>query len=288
MPRTEGVAKLEADDVYEHIFEIYSERRAADGQNLGYVDKSTELLEVDLPLSGISVTVRQSISALSSATQSSSTGFICWQSSRNFADWILGDPRCPLRTLLREKVILELGAGVGALLASVLGPMALHYVATDQKHLLKLMKMNFADNCTTARFVSSTCGREDEHAPKQKPDEVWPHIDIMELDWEHALAARGEFEALTGLLPHVILACDTIYNTFLVPYFVLTLKAMMACDTVAIVAMQLRDETVTEEFLDELFRQGLNVGYYTEELLSSSLTKGFMVYMVTQEQQEFL
>lgn len=269
---------LEPEDLHDHIFSIYTDRAPSLGQNLGYVDRSRDVIEILLPESQIDLTICQSISSLSSKTQTSSTGFICWQTALLLADWILSDKKCLFRDLLKGKIVLELGTGVSSLLVSTLGPLCRHYVASDQKHLLKLMKYNFDQNVATKRYLTYTT-KELSHSTKDTGS--WPIIDFIELDWEDSSWGKREFTRLTGVATaDVILACDTIYNSYLVPYFVGAIKELLNSNSLAIVALQLRDESVVEDFLEECFNLELRVHYISDENLCPQLRRGFCVYVL--------
>ncbi|GEQ70821.1 hypothetical protein JCM33374_g4501 [Metschnikowia sp. JCM 33374] len=276
-----ALEKIDPDSLYDHLYTVYTEHRPREAQHLGYVDKSSESIDIGLARSGIDVTIRQSLSGLSSATQSSSTGFICWQTAVYFADWATAFSPCPLNGLLGpQTVVLELGAGVGALLASVLGPTVGHYVASDQAHVLKLMKENFANNVVSQKYTSTTSQKTHGTGPRKRDvDEEWSRVDFVELDWESPASGLATFSALTGRsAPDYVFACDTIYNTYLIEPFVKCVKSAMDTHTVAVVGMQLRDEAVTEEFLETVFREGLQVYRVNDENLSDELIEGFVVY----------
>lgn len=268
---------IDHDTLYEHLYNIYVDHRPAKGQHLGYVDKTRDTIGLSLPLSGIDVTVKQSLSALSSTTQTSSTGFVCWQLALLFADWVLGDLKCPIS--LNQKVVVELGAGVSGLLASVLGPLTDLYVATDQKHILKLLKKIFVENVTTTRFTSSTV-ELDSAGPKHQPDQVWPSIDVMELDWERLEHGTPQVLATLPKRPDFILACDTVYNSYLIPFFLGAARALAGPHTVLVVALQLRDELVMEQFLECALDNQMEVSVVPDEVLSPALIQGFVVYYI--------
>lgn len=269
---------IDIDTLHDHIFRLYVEHKPSERQHLGYVDKSTETLDVTLPRANIDLTISQSLTSLSGSA--SSTGFVCWQSSVNFADWLLTDPLCPFREMfLPFSSVLELGAGVGGVLASVLGPRVGRYVATDQKHVLKLLKANFAANVVSQRYQTSTSTKS-HGGPKQRTDETWSTIDFLEFDWEHVDAGSHAYLQLAGSRPDVILATDTIYNQYLVPYFVASLNEMMDNNTTAIVTIQLRDEDVTECFLQTVLDEGLQLYVVPDNMLDATLLEGFMVYCI--------
>lgn len=284
------LCRIDQDDLYDHLFHLYVEHKPSEKQHLGYVDKSSDLLEVLLPKANLDLTIQQSLTSLSSGTESSTTGFICWQGAVNFADWVLADPRCPFYDFFHSRcpiTILELGAGVGAVLASVFGPKVSNYVASDQKHVLKLMKTNFVNNVVSQRYHSTTSTRALEGGPKQKEDESWSTINFIEFDWEHLDIGVANFRKITSKqYPDVILASDTIYNGHLIPHFVNTLKIMMSKQTIALVTIQLRDEGVTEQFLQEIFDQGLLLNAVPDQYLDEKLIEGFMVYCITYENQK--
>lgn len=279
-----GVLIIGENDIPEHIYSVYTDRAPISGQNLGFVDRSKDIIEIALLKSNIDLRIRQSISALSSKTQTSSTGFICWQTALLLADWILSNKQCPLRPLIEGKIVLELGTGVSALLASTIGPLCRHYICSDQKHLLKLMKENFGDNVTTQRYTTST-GTEPQ-AMKSQNKADFPKIDFIELDWERKEWGISEFNRLSkSQSADVIVACDTIYNLYLVPYFIETVKLLMHSDSVAIVAMQLRDESVLEDFLYKALEEDLVVELISDDLLSAELKRGFIVYCLKLRRQ---
>lgn len=281
------LVKLEQEDLYEHIFHLYVEHKPTEKQHLGYVDKSVNLLSVSLPNAHLDLNIEQSLTSLSSATESSSTGFVCWQGAVNFADWALADAKCPFREILdvgSPISVLELGAGVGATLVSVFGPNVARYIASDQKHVLKLLKSNFANNVVSQRYHSTTSERAHAEAPRKREDETWSTIDFIEFDWEHLDAGKQRYLLHSGgQLPDVILASDTIYNSHLIPHFVKAMKEMMSSHTVALVTIQLRDEDVTEQFLDHILHMGLVLYAVPDELLDKTLLEGFMVYCIQRE-----
>lgn len=255
----------------DHVFELHVTHHPPDAQTLGYVDKSTDKLHLSLA-NGDEVTIQQSRSSLSG--QALSTGFVCWQLARYLVDWLL-DEGCPFSGFFRtpDTKVLELGAGVSALLAAVLGPKCKKYVATDQKPLLKLMRLNFEENVVSRRWTSRTL----EWLQTGKASDT--SIDIVELDWEkHDL--HEIFDILDGF-PDLVIATDTIYNEYLVPFFVETLAALMGPASKALVTVQLRDESITTRFVEQLAAHSLCVYTIDDQYLSKALLVGFVVYYIT-------
>lgn len=272
--------EIEYDGLYEHLYTVYTEHRPRDDQHLGYVDKSQEKIGISLGKTGIDLEIRQLLLALNSKTQLSSTGFICWQTAVFFADWAAADPRCFLYKKLKNSVVLELGAGVSAVLASVLGPESKHYVASDQAHVVKLTRENLEKNVISQKYTSVTTEKRFSQEPRKlSPEERWSKIDVVALDWEFPEQGFSKVEELTGNREvDYILACDTIYNTYLVAPFVACMKRAMGPHSVAVVAMQLRDESVTEAFLEAVFDANLRVFRVRDDCLTPELIQGFVVY----------
>lgn len=273
----EWVEPLSEDDVYEHVVCIHLSHPQPPRQNLGFVNKSKDVISIELPKSQIDLTITQSLSSLGSATESSTTGFVCWQVCSHFADWLLADEKCPYRKLVPGSAILELGTGVGAILPSTIGPTASKFVASDQKHILKLMKRNFAENVVSNRFTSSTLDGANRDSGSSQ-------IEFIELDWEHLELGKSRLSEISASTsPDFILSCDTVYNENLVPLLVDALSLFMGQNTIALVALQLREEYVTTAFLEEVIRARLEVRPVPDYMLSNELIGGFMVYHITKE-----
>lgn len=268
----------------DHLFDLYTEHVHREGQHLGYVDKSKEAIVVTLPKSGVEIQVRQSLTELSSRTQTSSTGFICWQAAAVFADWVMNDERCPFHGFFGHNgalTVVELGSGVGAVCASTLGPLTRQYVATDQRHILKLLRTNFAENVPPHRYTSSTLAAA--QGPPQGPKK-WVQaakIDFVEFDWERLDEALHNYGQIALEMPDLVVACDTVYNEYLVPPFLEAVSALLAPGSAAVVTLQLRDEDVLHCFLQKALEHELRVYSVPDHLLSNDLIHGFVVYCLT-------
>lgn len=279
----EGLVPLElSDDIYGAVFDIHVDHKPPDSQNLGYVDRNSDDIRLELPLSGADVTIKQSRSGLSSGNQSSSTGYVCWQSASNLADWILGDKRSPLYQTFAQRLsltVLELGSGVAGILASLLGPQVEHFIASDQKHILKLLQHNILENVSTPNFTSSTLSINRQPERKNCTKCM---IDFIEFDWEDTQKGLERYRSIASKdFPDLIFATDTIYNDFLIAPFVNALVTTMGPNTISVVAMQLRDESITEHFLQELKKRKLKVYTFSSEMLSEKLISGFFTYVIT-------
>ncbi|KAI5954092.1 RKM5 [Candida margitis] len=265
------LATLNRDNLDEHVFLLYSEN--APLNNLGFVDKASDHVTISLPESNIDLTVRQSISQLSSKQTTSTTGYICWNTSIHVADWLLS-PLCPFK-LSKSHVVLELGSGVGGVCASALSKLAGHYIATDQRHILKLLRENIMAN--VANYKSTTL-------PRSSPNSNIT-LDVIEFDWEDVDNGYFNVSKLETQPIDVIIACDTIYNEYLVGPFINTLKTLLHSDAYALIAIQLRDAVTIEQFvIDLVHADGLCTSVVPSNLLNEGLKSGYQVYYVTKIQ----
>lgn len=257
-----GIEELE-----EHVFELFV-NRAVSERDLGFVGRKKDSLEVTV--NGQDLEIRQSISLLNSGKEKSTTGAVAWKVSPLFCEWVLTSGTV-LHGLVvnRQRTILEFGSGVGGILAVTIGPKVRRFIATDQEHLLKLLRENIAENLPTPS--------------KRKPTE-WD-VKALEYDWEYAdqLIVNLEDELLDVDEDGVIIACDTIYNDFLIPHFVnalLTAVKKIGPNCHIILAQQLRAEPIMEAILRELLSRGFHVWNVPDCLLSPELVQGFAVHYV--------
>lgn len=176
---------------------------------------------------------------------------------------------------LRNTVsVVELGSGVSGIIASVLGPSTKSYVCTDQKHILKLLKKNFANNVVSNKFRSTT-------VPNTGVEGSECQIEVIELDWETPEDGLQTYQQLVGHLPDLIIACDTVYNDFLIQPFLNCCASLLTPTNALLLSLQLRDEGVMEQFLQLVCDAGLHLYYVPPALLSQDLLHGFVVYYIT-------
>ncbi|EGW33399.1 uncharacterized protein SPAPADRAFT_71250 [Spathaspora passalidarum NRRL Y-27907] len=272
--------EIDRNDIDDHIFELYSE--GAPPSNLGYVDRSSNTIEISLPQTGIDLKIKQSLTELSSTKKTSSTtGFLCWWSSVFLVDWLSTSNVTKL--LSKSSTVIELGAGVGGICASVLAGKVKRYTATDQKHILKLLKENIESNITTP-YVSSTLTNGSSSKSKKDKKDTLPIVDVLEFDWEELEQGMHNYHELTSNSgpPDIILACDTIYNEYLIPHFVNTMKMLLGAESIAIVALQLRDSITIESFIRYvIIDAGLRMSTVSSHMLSGQLRSGYGVYIIT-------
>ncbi|KAL6452604.1 RKM5 Ribosomal lysine N-methyltransferase 5 [Candida maltosa Xu316] len=251
---------VDEDSIDDHVFELYSERQLQN--NLGYFDRSKNTISITLPHSQIDLTITQSLTQLSNqSSNSSSTGFICWQSSIFFTDWLLSSSNCPIK-LNPELTVLELGSGVAGIVPTILSSKSKHVIATDQKHILKLLKSNIEEN-TYASMTTTTKSR----------------IDVIEFDWEDVDSGIIGVET-----PDVVIACDTIYNEYLIPYFINSLRNLLGDQSIAFVCVQLRDSITMEKFVTDVVNDEMLILYTVpSSLLNEELRNGYVVYCIVKK-----
>lgn len=145
-----------------------------------------------------------------SILRQSTTGAFVWRATPLFANWLQTGP---LRPWLEGRTVVELGAGTGAL-ACLLHKLVKKYIATDQKSVLKLMKRN--------------C-----HAG---------NIEVMEFDWlQHEFLGTPDAGC--------VVACETVYNEFLIVPFVTAVRSVLRSSpglSCALVCVQVRSYSVME------------------------------------------
>ncbi|KAK9325512.1 hypothetical protein V1517DRAFT_314354 [Lipomyces orientalis] len=290
--------------------------------------------------------INQSLELLNSQHEKSTTGAVLWKISPLLAEWVL-TPGTVFHNLFfghREcgigPDIIEIGAGISGILTCAFSiPLFAgdngSYIATDQSHILPVLKKNIESNIhaiqqATAHWMhrsnvspykSITITAQDKESQgksgksKRRQDNLrrkvkspdhdlhshrshgshsresvlsGPRIEVMELDWEHAtsdirfirdllwtsrddeVGAKKEFD--------VVIACDSVYNDFLISPFVSTLKLLAGESTHILIGIQLRSHDVQEAFLTEALSIGLDVWYVLPEHLPECMQSGFAVY----------
>ncbi|CAH2353987.1 hypothetical protein CLIB1423_13S03422 [[Candida] railenensis] len=263
------------DDIHSHIYELSGHKLSA--KRLGYVDRSSETIEISLPMSKIDMTIVQSLTGLSE-----STGYVCWETASYLTDWILSDENCPIR-LNNDMTVVELGSGVGGILVSQFGPQVKKYVATDQKPILKLLKKNFVNN-VRGEYTSETCdggssSKDKNYSRRSNGDAAV--IEFVECDWEYVEHGVSTVKEVIGDVEiDLVIACDTIYNEYLIPHFIRSFKSLMGANTAVLVGLQVRDEVLMEIFAEKIFEEDLKLYYVRNEYLSSQLLQGYVVYYI--------
>lgn len=211
-------------------------------QHLGVYQKTDV---VELEICGTQFTIQQSVSQLNS--DASSTGFMVWDLSLVFSEWLM---RYGLSGL-----VIELGCGISGINSCLLAnsPKIDKVVSTDQFHILKLLRKNIESN------YQGNCRHK---------------IETCCFDWEDI--EQGEFNlsqvVRNGQKPNFIIGCDVVYNDYLVRPLVSTLVRLSDDTTVILIAIQIRLIDNLELFLTELLDH-FDVSY-------ESLGNGYVVYIL--------
>ncbi|KAK9365824.1 hypothetical protein V1509DRAFT_631914 [Lipomyces kononenkoae] len=316
-----------------------------------------------IPLESITLQfeVQQSLELLNSIQESSTTGALLWQITPLFAEWLLtpGTVFHDLLFSMREREsgleVIELGAGTSGILgcALSLALFACHdndsdndsktagcYTATDQSHILPLLKKNMANNIPVVREVAGrvmhtaspmpynsvtiaehdknpqdgTNERDKRHnlrrnvtssrevhklhsrgSHSSESEQNLPRIEVFELDWEQAETdikyirdslriSRDELTVAKKDFFDIVIACDTVYNDFLIVPFVNTLKLLAGEYTHILLGMQLRSHEVQEAFLIEAQSNGLDTWHVLSEHLPERMQSGFAIYYFRRSQ----
>ncbi|KAK9334069.1 hypothetical protein V1520DRAFT_301017 [Lipomyces starkeyi] len=300
--------QLTLDDTSEHIFTLFSQHKPPDNQNLGYISRTAHTLPILIRLHAslirvsVEFEIHQSLELLNSQQENNTTGAVLWQITPLFAEWLL-TPGTVFHNLLfgeRESGsldVIEIGAGTSGILACALSlPLFAHYendsktgsyIATDQSHILRMLKKTWEVISQLSSIWRRFCCIEPKQ-PRITHERSGPRIEVLELDWEHAkqdikdihdflwtsqdeaIIAKKEFD--------IVVACDTVYNDFLIAPFVNALKILAGENTHILLGMQLRSHDVQEAFLREAQSNSLDVWHVLPEHLSERMQSGFAVY----------
>ncbi|KAK4554522.1 Ribosomal protein lysine methyltransferase [Recurvomyces mirabilis] len=288
MALDEFLAKLgdEIVDVDEETFDLFSQTAAL--QNLGMIDAKAETLEITIGAKDY--TIAQSPGLLQSSREQGTTGAAVWQSSVRVAEW-LADPRSSLFNaglLDHDSTVLELGSGISGIVATVLAAQVKAVVATDQQHVLRLLRSNIDANAGHRSDRNSHGGRK-----ASKVRQPSSSIQVIALDWEEDDVQRhlASNDLCQGV--DVVIACDCIFNYALINPLVQTCEDicklrsgavtesnLSAGSTVCLVAQQLRQSEVLEQWL-ETFMRSFRVWRLPDSMLIEGLKEGsgFVVHV---------
>lgn len=232
------------DNVEEHVCEIFLDEEVS-SHGLGSVSRKEKILE--LTICDKDLEIKQDLSMLNSS-QPSTTGAVLWSITPLFCEWVL--PQYDWSSLS----VLELGCGIAGVLASIIGPKCQSYLATDQRHIIRQTKQNIQQN-VGKKFDS---------------------ISVMALDWE--------LDDCSHLKCDVIIACDTVYNEYLIDPFVSTVTSLLTANphSELLLAVQLRSLQVHMTCLEKLLENGLNIRYI------NSSPAGYSIYRIqtTEDRQD--
>lgn len=248
-------------EIEDHVYELFVERFVPE-RDLGMIQRKHG--SISLTVADTDLNITQSLSLLNSGTQSSTTGAMAWKVSPLFSEWLLDHTKLFSSPIDHKTTVVEMGAGVSGIVACTVGPKVGRYTATDQKHILKLLKTNIEQNVDSAQATEK--------------------IKVEEFDWEYCEDMIDNIEGIEAVGEQgLVIACDTIYNEYLIPHFVRALKLIlqkMGPGAQALVAQQLRSEEIMEGVLVELNKAQCIIRNVPDHLLSQGLVEGYAVHHI--------
>ena len=260
-------------DWIEEMFLVFSEDIPS--ESLGFVDSTAA--SIDIAVGSREFTITQSPGLLRSSVDGGTTGAVLWKVTPLVAAWLVNKDNFLWQNsiLTDEATIVELGCGISGLIGLSMAPLLARYILTDQSYVVKHLKHNIAANAPLTLFGVA---RKGESRAKFRPRRV---LDILTLDWEtdsainirNALEDRGDVTMLV--------ACDCIYNDFLIKPFVqmcleicaLHSQGQSQAPTIILVAQQLRSDEIFLEWL-RVMTATFHVWRVPDNCLSKELQSG--------------
>ncbi len=248
-------------------FLTFSEATAS-GHDLGIIAGNAS--SIDVSVGARDYTIVQSPGLLRSNAATGTTGAVLWKVTPVLALWLAdeGNLLWQKDILSQTATILELGCGVSGLVGLTMAPFVSRYLLTDQAYVMKVLRENLRANQPSPSRSRSTAGRHSDSM-----------LQTLTLDWETDSAmnvetALGGRDGVT-----IVLACDCIYNDFLIKPFVqmcqdiCSLRAVTQPPTVVLVAQQLRSDEVFAEWL-QAFSRKFHVWRIPDTYLTQDLKGG--------------
>jgi hypothetical protein len=248
-------------DASEETFALFSADLPSN--SLGFVDGKA--VEIDVDIGARSFVLKQSPGLLISRRDSGTTGAVLWKVSPLVAQWLTSKPAALYQTriLSEDATVVELGCGITGLIGIAMSPHVDTYVLTDQAYISRRIHDNIAKSMSTRK------GRGASNAA----------LRFVELDWETDKPSRAGLSLRPGQNLDLIIACDCIYNDFLIKPFVQTMVDLCRLNvgssksTAVLVAQQLRDSSIFEDFMAS-FLGDFDVWRIADDALPAGLRSG--------------
>lgn len=213
----------------------------------------------------------QSPGLLNAARKGGTTGAVLWKVSPAVARWLVSSKNLLWATsvLHQQANIIELGCGIAGIIGISLHGMVGTYILTDQEYVLKRLRVNVDASMESAQRNASQRGR----------------LHVAALDWEADSASNLKIITGKDAFIDLVIACDCIYNDFLIQPFVETCvevcKMSEGGKSLLMVAQQLRSNDVLSEWL-RTSMQYFDVWRVPDEQLSNELASGsgFVVHLL--------
>lgn len=268
------------------MFLVFSEDIPS--ENLGFVDSTAS--SIDVAIRSREFTVTQSPGLLCSSVDGGTTGAVLWKVTPLVAAWLVDKDNFLWQNfILTDKAtVVELGCGISGLIGLCMAPLLAQYILTDQSYMMKHLKHNIAAN---ASFLSLKVPRKGESPAKFRPKHV---PEILNLDWEtdSAINVRNALEDRHDVT--MVVACDCIYNDFLIKPFVqmcleicaLHSEEQSRAPTIVLVAQQLRSDEIFVEWLRVMIT-GFHVWRVPDNCLSDELRSGsgFILHLALKKEK---
>ena len=235
-------------------FELFSQ--TIPSNNLGFVDAKAQ--EVDFDVGQKSFTISQSPGLLNSDRAKGTTGAVIWKVTPLIAQWLVDKSNFlwHCEVLTSTSVVVELGCGIGGIIGLVLHDHVHQYILSDQPYVMKPLRLNL-----TVNNMQTGKGKQPSQAAKPLPS----NLHLLAFDWEEDSAQN-----LLSVLDRkekgidLLIACDCIYNDFLIGPFVDACKETCLLrrkieaegenPTVLLVAQQQRSDDVFQSWLQETMK----------------------------------
>jgi hypothetical protein len=243
--------------------------------NLGFIDRTS--CSIDVAVGSHEFTIAQSPGLLRSNADTGTTGAVLWKVTPLVAAWLINKENFLWQNsiLSDEATIVELGCGISGLIGLSMAPLLTKYILTDQPYVMKQLRQNIAANQPLSSRNVPQKGKSSANVRLTAVPET------LTLDWETDSAinvrnALGDGHGLT-----LLVACDCIYNDFLVKPFVrmcldicaLRSQAQSQTPALVLVAQQLRSDEVFLEWL-RIMTTGFHVWRIPDNCLSKELQSG--------------
>ena len=260
-------------DWIKETFVVFSQ--GIPSENLGFVDKTASSIEVTI--GSHDFTISQSPGLLYSNADTGTTGAVLWKVTPLVAAWLIDKENFLWKeSILTDRAtVVELGCGISGLIGLSMAHLVTQYVLTDQSYVMKLLRQNIAVN---QAFSSTTGPRKGKPPTNLRPKS---NLESLILDWEtdsaiNVKSALGDDAGVT-----LLVACDCIYNDFLIEPFIqmsldicaLHSPAESQAPTVVLVAQQLRSDEVFLEWL-RIMTTRFKVWRVPDECLPRELKNG--------------
>lgn len=206
-----------------------------------------------------------------------------WKVTPLIAQWLVDKSNILWQSnILHPRAVLaELGCGIGGLIGISLCDHVHQYILTDQQYVMKALRQNIHAN-TRGKEIKGP-----SHSSHSTPD----NLHLLSFDWEED-SARNILSILdrhSGGID-LLIACDCIYNDFLVVPFVEACRDIcqlrvtdgtgQQSPTILLIAQQQRSDEVFQRWLEETLKH-FCVWRVSDETLPQGLRvgKGYVVHL---------